>query len=422
MPFILYGLLRWAFVYYMETTWIIAPERRKILLEVKIPQSVTRPLRAMEMFFNAYWVSYDPPTDWRTTLFEGKVILATSFEMASIEGVPHFYIRIPVTNRRLLEATLYAQYPNVELVEVPDYTATVPQDIPNKNWDMWGCDFMPLKPDVYPLKTYEEFFEERTDTPDEEKRLDPLSNMLELFSKIGKGEYIWFQIIALPISPKEDPFVVNAKKEIDRLMFRSEPVKKQKSFIGELIGGFLSLFAITPADVSSLYHDSELTIPQTAEEKKEELYPAELRLSTGERNVVAAIERKASKISYRSGLRFIYLAKKEVFNGGMKAFGPSFTAQFGSHDTNSLKPWKPTITKVQSPDFFKKSRLFFKKRDLFWRYTERDFAPGNGYLILGSDELATMFHFPGFEVAPVSALNRIEVKKVAAPTTLPVEE
>jgi len=25
---------------------------------------------------------------------------------------------------------------------------------------MWGCDFMPIKPDVYPLKTYPDFFEE----------------------------------------------------------------------------------------------------------------------------------------------------------------------------------------------------------------------------------------------------------------------
>jgi hypothetical protein len=410
LPFIFYPLLRWAFVFYMETNYAVS--RKKVILEVKIPEQVVKPLRAMENFFNSFWTSYDPPSDWRTTFFEGKIIMGTSFEMVSIEGTPHFFIRTVEGARKLLEATLYAQYPQIELFEVPDYVATIPQDLPNKDWDMWGCDFMPLKPDIYPLRTYSDFWEEKPDVPDEEKRLDPLSSILELFSKMGKGEYIWFQINARPISVEENDFVSRGKKEVDRLLKRGDPSSTTsggpESMLTEFIKTFINFFL-------------GLLGPRKDEEKKQELFPGAMLLSPGERDVISAIERKISKTCYECNLRFIYLARKDVFNPAMKAFGPSFTAQFGTQNTNGLKPWKMTITKIQSPDYFKESRLFIKKRNMFLRYRERDPAPG-GTFILNTEELATIFHFPGHEVAQSPALERIEVKKVAPPISLPVEE
>jgi hypothetical protein len=374
----------------------------------------------MEAFFNAFWTSYDAPSDWRATFFEGKITVTTSFEIVSLEGVPHFYIRTPEMTRPLLESTLYAQYPDVELVEVPDYVATVPQDIPNKDWDLWGCDFAMTKPYVYPIKTYSEFWEEKPDMPDEIKRLDPLSNILELFSSIGKGEYMWFQLNAQPVAPdpKEVDFKKAAQREIDLLMKRVKPDdKKKNSFWDEFIMGIWNAFwwLVLPEWIRPG------TMTAKKEEKKEELFPGAMLLSPGEKDVIAAIERKASKISYRCGLRYMYVGRRDVFNSSAKAYGPSFTAQFGSHSTNSLKPFKTTITKIQQPDILRQSRLFIRKRDLFWKYRDRDIVSAVPTVLLNSEELATIYHFPGFEVAPVPALGRIGVKKVAPPTTLPVE-
>ncbi|HQG09136.1 MAG TPA: hypothetical protein PL093_00875 [Candidatus Pacearchaeota archaeon] len=417
-PFILWSILNSVFVLYMRTSWGVATKR--VVLEVKIPQSVTKPLKAMENFFNAFWASYDPPTDWRTTFFEGKIITATSFEIVSLEGVPHFYIRVPAMFRKLLESTLYAQYPEIELVEAPDYVATVPQDIPNQDWDMWGCDFMTLKPDVYPLRTYADFFEENGEVRDEKNKVDPMASLLELFTHIGKGEYIWFQVNAKPISVKENDFVKRGKKEVDKIMQRAKAQPAKQSGLVDFLNNTVDYFVEVVLKIIGIFVPVG-TPEEKASTQKQELFPPAMLISPGERETITAIERKISKTCYECNIRFIYLARRENFNSGIKSFGPGFTAQFGTQNTNGVKPWKPTLTKIQSPDIFAKARLFVKKRNMFAKYRDREPYPGSTF-VLSTEELATIYHFPGFEVAPVAALQRIEIKKAPPPSTLPIEE
>lgn len=410
LPFLLYKPLRFAFVLFIETKWNLSFKR--IVLEVKIPQHVTKPLKAMENIFNNIWPIYDPPSDWKATFFEGKTLVNASFEVAGIDGEPHFFIRIPEGNRKMVESAIYSQYPDVEIFEVPDYTKNVPEDIPNKEWDMWGCDFMPLKEDVYPLKTYKDFFEENPEAKDE-KRLDPLASLLEVISTLKKGEQIWIQMTIVPISVAENDYVKRGKDIIDVLLKRKQ-IKKESDPEPIVFRAIYTFFhwLITGKN------------PEKQEEEKKEEYPYEMRLTPGEKDVIAAIERKTSKTCYVSRLRYIYLAKRNVFFGGAKGFGPSFFSQFNTQNLNGLKPWKPTITKVQAPDVFTKRRLYLKKRNLFKNYVNRSSAfdpfPG-GTFILCSEELATIFHFPGIEVAPTQALKRIETKRGAPPMSLPIE-
>ena len=44
-----------------------------------------------------------------------------------------------------------------------------------------------------------------------------------------------------------------------------------------------------------------------------------------------------------------------------------------------------------------------------------------GRFVLDTEELATLFHFPGKTVAPASFMPRIEAKKGEAPPGLPME-
>jgi len=374
-----------------------------MVLEVKVPQQVLRPLRAMENVFNAIWGTYDPPSNWKPKHFDGKSILGASYELAGIDGVPHFFIRLPSSNRKLIESAIYSQYPEVEITEVPDYTKNVPANVPNKDWDIWGCDFMPLKSSVYPLKTYEQFFEESPQTNKEEKRIDPLSSFFETISRMEKGEQIWIQLIAAPIGVKEIDYAKAGRKEADKLSKRPEkPVQKP------LLYDFWNL----------LIHG----IPPSQPKEEESFLPPEMKLTSGERDVVSAIERKATKICYNTVIRYLYAANRKVFFGAAKGYGVSFFAQFSTQDLNGLKPWKKTITKIHAPDLFTARRLYLRKRDLFDKYVRRDsaFEPyAGGTTLLSTEELATMFHFPGIEVAPTLALKRIETKKGAPPAELP---
>lgn len=409
VPFYFKKHLDFIYHQYISDDWDSDKIRKRVVLEIKVPKTIIRPLRAMEAVFVSFWGTYDPPSSWKEEHFKGKKILGASFEIAGIDGVPHFFVRLPASNRKLFESAVYSQYPEVEIVEVPDYTRQVPEDIPNKEWDLWGCDFELIKPDVYPIRTYEDFYEEKPDVVKEEKRIDPLSHLFEEISRTQEGEQLWFSIFIMPHGPKDDSgFFDRARKEIDKLAKRPEKTKSNLLLL----------------DFWNLLVKGE---PPVAEVKKEDTFlPPEMKLTTGERDVVSAIERKKSKNVFNCFIKYVYVAKRKVFYNSAKGFGTSFFSQFGTQNLNSMKPWGMTTTKVHSPEFFTARKLYLRKRDLLENYRTRDpaFDPfpveGSSYF-LNTEELATMYHFPSADAVPSSALQRMETKKGAPPSQLPVE-
>lgn len=422
LPFIFYPNYKEKYMEYMNTKFILS--KPNMLLEIKLPRIVTKPIRAMENVFNALFAVYDAPGDWKEHYFEGKVVLRFSVEIVGIDGTPHFYVRIPRGARNMVESAFYAQYPEVEIFEVPDYVEAMPQDIPNNEWDCWGCEFKGMaKSDVYPFKTYESFFEENNNSK-EEKRFDPLATLMENITLLEKGEQLWIQIIAKPVASvdAEDNYVKRGKAEIDRLLQRE--IKEQK---GSPYEDYPMIIKIWFLIISHIF--SSLSGEETAAEKKEEAFPMEFRLTQGEREVIAAIERKISKTCFKTTMRFMYIARKEKFFGAAKGYAISFFSQFATQDLNRFKPHN--TTKVQAPAVFRKRRLYLKKRNMFTRYLYRELSyedrlfmndVSDTTYLASSEELATLFHFPGLEVVPNMSLGRVETKKAAPPASLPIEE
>ena len=401
-PIILFFPLRSWYLLFIQTKWLKNIERQ--VYEIKVPREILKPLRAMENVFADLWGIYDPP-NFKEKWIEGKVLLGFSLEIVSLEGIPHFFIRIPEALRKTIESAIYSQYPDAEILKVPDYAQNVPPNIPNQNWDSWGCDYIPLKEDAYPIKTYPKFFEERPDMPKEEKRIDPLSSLLEGMARLGKGEQLWVQILITPITPAEDDYVQRGRKIVDKMVKRPEKPKQKPMF----------------------QEAAEILVtgkPSGAPTEEKPLIPPEMRLTPGEREIVSGIEEKISKNAFRTTIRFIYLAQRSVFFPPSKSIPITFFAQFGTQNLNGIKPWAKTITKVQSPNVFTQRRLYLKKRILFKRYIKRDtfFSPfPGGTFIFNTEELATIYHLPGIEVAPTVALPRVEMKKGGPPSELPIK-
>ncbi|MDD3032634.1 MAG: hypothetical protein PHX52_01480 [Candidatus Pacebacteria bacterium] len=395
--------LHFSYLAWKNTQWALE-NMSNVLLEIKFPREILKPLKTMENVFSVIWgAMYDPP-NMKEKYFEGKFLLSFSLEIVSLEGVPHFYIRIPRAMKKVIEAAVNSQYADVEFTEVADYTRQIPQDLPNKEWDLWGCNFMPTKDDVYPIKTYDKFFEQKTDAAFEEKRMDPITDLIEACTKIGKGEQLWFQILACSAGDDENDYVKRGKAIVNELSKRPG-VATEKNLFQKFVDVFTGNFG--------------------EEAKPDNLLPPEMFLTTGEREIVSAIEEKISKLAFECSVRFVYLGKKDVFRGANKAIGPSYMNQFVTKNLNALLPWKRTITKIQPPDIMQERRVYLRKRDLFLRYIRRDypFSPfGGGTVLLNTEELATLFHFPGFEVAPTAQFERLEIKKAPPPPTLPVED
>lgn len=408
IPIILYRPFLFLWLWWRRETWFKA--QKFILLEIKIPKEVIKPLKAMEQVFSTLWGNlYDPP-DWWEKWIDGKCLLSYSFEIVSFGGKPHFFIRIPEANRNAVEAAIYSQYPDAEISVVDDYTKYVPQDIPNKEWDLWGADYELVKDDVYPIKTYSKFFEEKPEIPKEEKRIDPLATLLEGMAKLSPGEQLWIQIIACPITNLENNYVDRGKGVVNKIAKRPEKPKPRPIFLetAEII--------ITGKS------------PKIEEQKEKFLIP-ELELTPGEKEILAGVESKISKYAFDTTIRFIYLGKRDFFFKPQIRAPLGFFAQFATANLNALKPLGATITKIHKHWFFPWNlllprRLYLRKRKMFKNYIRRltPFFPRlGGTFILNIEELATIFHFPGRMVAPAPFVSRVEAKKGEAPPGLPME-
>lgn len=384
-------------------------KKKSVLLNIKIPKDVTKPLRAMEEVFSSFWGNVYSSPDWWKKWVDGETLHSFSLEIVGLGGHGiYFYVRILDSDRNAIESAIYSQYPDAEISEVYDYTRSVPQNIPNKNWDIWGCDFQLVKSDVYPIKTYSKFFEPMGERiTKEEKRIDPLNVLLEGMSKLGPGEQIWVQILATPVANKDNNYIDRGKEEIGKLLKRPG-----KAVLKPMIQEALEII-ISGAPASSPKESSS----------------SEVKLTTGEKDVVDAVENKISKYAFASNIRFIYLAKKDVFFKPQIKSVFSFFSQFGGANINGTKPRKETSCNISKHWFLPKNlfldrRIYLRKRKIFRNYVKRVpalFPRGNGSYILNTEELATLYHFPGRIVAPSPIISRVEVKRGEAPSGLPIE-
>jgi len=405
-PIVLWPIFELAWINYIQEKYF-----RKIkwdLLEIKISKEIEKRPKTMEEFFSGIYSTYDVVID---TLYDvylrGMIDMWFSFEIVSKEGDISFYIRTPKFSREMIESQIYAQYPDAEIKEVDDYVTDIPDDIPSKDYELWGTDLTLLKEDAYPLRTYKEFEDVASG-----EFIDPISNIIEGVSKLNKGEQIWIQILvrAADNSWKED-----ANSLVLKLIGRKDGEKKKSSNpLSIVIDELVDLARYTILGAFSVQDPKEKT--EKEKSKKEEAISLMLHLSPGEKNVVTAIDESTKKPGFETDIRWIYLAKRDVFNkikGNAIVF--SYFTQFGSQDLNALVP--NSKTKTSAYYFLTEIRKAIRKRKILRKYKRREFDE-KGF-VLNTEELATIFHFPTFEVrAPVAP--RIEAKKGKPPTGLPV--
>jgi hypothetical protein len=386
-----------------------------VILEVRIPAEVLEPLKAMETVITGFWqISSDP--NWYEKWWEGQSGFSFCLEIASIDGVPHFYIRTEKRFIPMIEAQTYSQYPQAEIFSVEDYTKNVPQDIPNKDWDCWGTTYRNFAHWAYPIKTYEEF---ETGREDEEKRIDPIASLLEAMARLRPGEQQWVQLRCYPLLEEAIGWRKEAEKFRDKLARRDVSETKSKPMLQE---------------AAEILIMGKVTEPAKAEER--DFIPVEMKLTPGEKEILGAVERKIGKPWFLCNLKIMYLAKRELlFMPNVRAM-MSYFNNYVTNNMNALVPDGNTITKIKKNwyDFFwfVKQRLFLRKRRMFRAYVNRAWValPKSGFgkmsdknerFVLSAEEIATLYHFPGRIVASAPTLQRVESKKGEPPSGLPVD-
>lgn len=473
-----------------------------VMLEIKLPREITKSPIATETAITGFLQSAGASTVFARN-FEGKVPHYGSLEIASLEGVIHFYIRVQRKFKILMETNFYAQYPDIEIVEADDYTKAIRYHHLSNDVSVWGINWrtgeswkpnnpqtaepygtkeepFKMKADFLPIKTYVDYGLDKD--PKEEYKTDPITQLLESMGALGKGEYMWYQVLVQDESvyngSKMPKLYVNThthkhvslKEMADerKKQIRTAGYTKHGEKVFDAYGYEAKQREIDTGEVDENGKPKILKVPLThnlVDKDGKPLDPKpitkkEIELLQEEKDEIELINKKISKSLVVVVLRLLYVAKKENFKGGHIPATLSFSKPYaGANKLNPTTsdpydyPWQKQGGKrvhwreeemfeayVEREGFFPhvKSRdsldewedKFFwsssmKQRKIFRMIYEAIFYPfehpssEDVAFTLNLEELATLWHLPG-AVASTPTLPRIDSTKGIAPVNLPL--
>lgn len=394
--FILFVPFRALLLYWRQTEYKKAEtaEGKYILLEIRIPRELMKGPKGMEQIFLSMHSLGNGPGTLHEEYLDGEVPLWFGFEMVSLGGQVHLYVRIPKRHRNLVETAFFSHYADAEITEVPDYMKVLPAttaELYAQEKDMWGTEIALAKEDAYPIKTYSMF------EGGEERQVDPMSTFLEVLGKLKAEETACVQFVICP-APKDW-----AKKWGDTLKKLREP---------EMFGA--------------------------GEEK------VQMERTPGQSELISAMESKLSKAAYNTLIRIMYFAPKAVFKEGsgfvrggiMGALNQCSAPNLNAFKGNSpmatkIDPWKaPYKIGIDTRTEYRKQRILRMFRGRMWppeTYTARLFSSyffnsnfNTDAFEMSTEELATVFHLPTAMVLTAPHIRRVESKKTGPPSGIAI--
>ena len=382
------------------------------LLEIHVPRDIVKTPAAMELIFsNAFY--HKSGKDFLAKYLRGETALWFSLEIVSIDGKVHFFVRTPTRIRDLVETQIYAQYPQAKVVEVEDYVFDVPRAEKKGDWNVWGCEFAKAKEDFFPIKTYKDFGTDFSTGMKEEFKIDPITATLEYLGGVPKGQQIWLQILVRHNAKKYISKVTGKKIGFSEAAteFMFDMLKPYTNELKNEVDGKISMKILT-------------TVPEPV------------------RPIVASVSNQINKLHYDCGIRMMVLSDKRVctdeqFNNLRRSSRLIFR-QYAQPAVNELDrvnsvglgsfwsdPTGLAINKIKNRMLnFYRTRTFFdpplQYSGDYPSFFTSFFTSGKPKVfVFSSEELATIFHFPGM-VSETPSFKRIESKIAKPPSNLPI--
>ena len=283
------------------------------------------------------------------------------FEIVAKGDEIFFYIATPLVLQETVEKLIHSYYPESEITTVPDYELTEGKYVDLVELSQRSKSFKAIK-------RFKEFGE----------NVDPMNSVTTALSKLGPDESAAIQIL---VAPTGSSWQSAGFKEIHRV----QTVEKKS--------------LLSSVNVTRVINQSSAT---TGDESPPA--PPEARTESVTMDPYKKIEEKSSKPGFEVVIRLIVSADNK-FNADsyLKSLVAAF-AQFNDPVGNGFRPrrWPWTITKNSSLKDF-----VYHLMPIFW-----------GKMILNTEELATIFHFPNKNVT-TPGIHWSMAKKSAAPTVVP---
>lgn len=376
------------------------------VLEILIPKTIIKSPLAMELVLSAMH----------------QKDIWFSLEIVSFEGKVRFYICTPKDYIRHIRSHLYAQFPDLEVHEADDYVPKMPYSKDPTGFEIYGTEFKLGKDDFMPIKTYVDYGLDKLDLK-EEYKIDPLTTLIEHMGSVGRGQQMWLQIMVQATGKR----------------FKKEGVEP------------VPLWQVWGKDWIK-HRTGDAYKADWRDAAKAGLEKLKAEQTQYRKDVLNAVERSLGKPGFDAGVRAIYIAEADKYDKSQITALKELLKPFGTIDLNGFEAIKSKETKLGLSwdkvvdikflgrtdvadqgltddigifDVFHidekiKELLAKRKKKIYLAYLERAFFYAKGKpFVLTSEELATIFHFPGL-VSATPTFQRIESRKAEPPANLPI--
>ena len=391
LPFAMFFLFYEAWMDYVKLEY--KQKLGRVTLEIRLPQEVFKSPEAMELVLIQMHQT-NASDNFAESYLDGRHPPKFSLEIVSRGGDVRFYISTPVSKyKNIIETQLYAQYPGVEVHVLDiDYTAEIPYD--TNKYSYFSFHYGLKKADAYPIKTYIEFGLDKM--PKEEEKIDPIATMLETLGNIGPNEFFWIQIL------------IDANREVG---FKDGYLHKHEDWKDS-----------ARAEIKKIIVNAAKRVGIKEDDLKEKGSNMNQLLTDAEKDTIKAIERSLGKNAFNTAIRGMYIAHKEAYKPWDRL--PALNTAWRSYDDLNRNAigvrWRTDFDwkKFQDPsgkraEKYKKAELKHYKQRKYDNYASSDTPK-----IMTTEEIATIFHFPG-KVVTTPTLARIPSKRSEAPSNLP---
>lgn len=324
-----------------------------VICRLMVPKENDKTPAAAELLFSALHGVYDYSSQKQPVM---------SFEIVSINRFVQFYFYVPRELKDFIEGQFYAQYPDLEIIEVDDYAKSIKQE----KYAI-GLEMKTQKEDVYPIKTFQSF------------DADPLSGFTSVLSKLNAEDEIWIQFCIAPADDKWQKRSISYVNSIKAGYDPSEPI--WKSFF-KSVGSILAGVAKAPIQT---------------ETKKEEVTSISGPMATA----LKGIEEKATKLGFKTVIRVVSLSPDHSRARHWLSATVGAFKQFNASHINGFV--QGTILEGEG----------------IVNLYQRRYLSDKG-LILNIEELASLFHLPGVSVDTPS-MDYAGSRKGEPPQNLPIQ-
>ncbi len=292
-----------------------------------------------------------------------------AFEIVADEGVISFYVTVPHELRQFVEQQIQSQHPDAYLEEREDYNIFSPQCA------VAGVTLGFKKSYYFPIQTYQDM---------EFDPLNALTNSLSKFRDDAHGGAA-IQFVLRSAHPRWHAAASALSREVRQGKKLSDAVK--------VVGG-------NPATSA---FQTIIRARKKSPEELERLSRQRETISKFEEEALSRIQEKSAKSGFEANIRIVVAAQNEsLANSALSAIADSFSQYAGYEYGNGFVRKPPRNLGNFLNDF------------IYRNFRER------GQLVLNTEEMASLFHFP-LPHAETPNILWLSAKQAGAPVNMPSE-